>query len=491
MKKFPFHILRGYDIRGKYPEELNENTVRQIIRAYVTLLYQRQITQSVVLHDNRLSSPDFKKYVISELLKNGIDTFDNGLGLSPIMYFSQYHYLSKGGVMITASHNPKEYNGFKLGIGFSDTLITEEIEQMKEIIRSKQYQFYHRRAKLIKDDVFPAYVKDLVSRITLEKPYKIVVDACNGPAGKFLPFIFRQFACQVIEQNCVLDGSFPSGTADPTEKVVMERLAKRVIREKADCGFAYDTDGDRIGIVDNNGRYVWNDVLVAILAKDIIAHMKGAKIIYNTLCSKIVSDTILKSGGVPVIWVTGHSFIKAKLKEERAPFGGELSGHFFFMDNFYGHDDGAYTSLRLLQYLSRRKISLAEAIDELPHYYSSPEIKLGLADEIKFKFINTIIAKDLKKLFGGSAKYLAIDGIRADTDKEMVIVRASQNGPYITIKFESKTKAKYEFLRLAVGKILRSHREIDFSYGVNTQEISIVSGKHDKGAVNLKVHDHD
>ncbi|MFC1711576.1 phosphomannomutase, partial [Patescibacteria group bacterium] len=275
----------------------------------------------------------------------------------------------------------------------------------------------------------------------------------------------------VVEQNCNLDGNFPSGTADPTERVVMERLAKRVVKEKADLGFAYDVDGDRIGIVDDKGRITWNDVLVAIFAKDILSFMKGAKIIFNTLCSKSTSDTIEKEGGKPIVWLTGHSFIKAKLKEERAPFGGELSGHFFFMDNFYGHDDGAYTALRLLQFLERRKISLANAIDELPKYYSSPEIKLGLADNIKFKFIDTVITKEFKQLFGKSAKYLSIDGIRADTKEEMAIIRASQNGPYITIKFEAKSQEKYNQLKKSIAKILHSHKEIDFSYGVNTNEL--------------------
>ncbi len=466
-----FNIFRGYDIRGIVPTELNEDTVRLIIRAFATLLYERQITQTVLMRDNRLTGKDFARYTTEELLKAGIDVIDNGLGLSPLMYFSQYHYLAKAGIMLTASHNPAEYNGFKLATGFSDTLVTEEIEDMVKIIKSKRFLKCKRRAELKQDSPFPAYVKDMKKRITLKKKFKVVIDACNGPVGKFTPKLFSEFGIQVIKQNCRLDGTFPSGTADPTEARVMERLAKRVLIEKADLGFAYDTDGDRIGIVDENGRITWNDVLVALFAKDILSYMKGAKIIFNTLCSKATSDTIEQAGGIPVIWLTGHSFIKAKLKEERAPFGGELSGHFFFMDNFYGHDDGAYTSLRLLQFLDRKGFTLGQAIDELPKYCSSPEIKLGLDDEIKFNFINSKIKKDLKKLFGKTAKYLDIDGIRADTKNEMAIVRASQNGPYITIKFEAKTKAKYKLLRREIAKILHSHKEIDFSYGVNTKEI--------------------
>jgi phosphomannomutase/phosphoglucomutase len=195
--------------------------------------------------------------------------------------------------------------------------------------------------------------------------------------------------------------------------------------------------------------------------------MPSSPIIFNTLCSKAVSDTIEKEGGKPIIWLTGHSFIKAKVKEERSPFGGELSGHFFFMDNFYGHDDGAYATLRLLSYLSRTKQSLKQAVSKLPKYVSSPEIKLGLADEIKFKFVSQVIGGDLKKLYP-NAKYLEIDGVRMDTKELMAIVRASQNGPYITIKYEGKTQKQYDKLKLQLRKILMFHKEIDWSYGVNT-----------------------
>jgi phosphomannomutase/phosphoglucomutase len=232
-------------------------------------------------------------------------------------------------------------------------------------------------------------------------------------------------------------------------------------------GFCYDPDGDRTGIVDEAGRKIWNDVLVALFAKDILEHIPNSPIVYNTLCSKAVTDTIKKAGGKPIIWITGHSFIKAKVKEERAPFGGELSGHFFFMDNFYGHDDGAFATLRLLAYLQKTKQSLKQAISQLPQYVSSPEIKLGLPDKIKFKFVKNTIGGELKKLYP-KAEYIEIDGVRMDTQETMAIVRASQNGPYITIKYEGKTQKQYDTLKQQLRKILKSHREIDWSYGVNT-----------------------
>jgi phosphomannomutase/phosphoglucomutase len=297
--------------------------------------------------------------------------------------------------------------------------------------------------------------------------YKVVVDTLNATAGMFMPEILKRSGCEVVAKNTKLDGSFPLGTPDPTEREVVERLAGYVKEEKADLGVCYDPDGDRIGIVDGEGNLVWNDVLVAIFAEDILEYMKGAPIVFNTLCSKATSDVIEKFGGVPEIWLTGHSFIKAKVKESRSPFGGELSGHMFFMDSFYGHDDTGFATLRLLNYMKRRNKSLKELVDELPKYVSSPEIKLGLADNIKFQLIKEKISLDVKKLFP-DGKYIEIDGFRADSKEEMVIIRASQNGPYITVKFEGKTQEQYDALKLKIKDILKKYTEIDWEVGVNT-----------------------
>lgn len=471
-------IFRGYDIRGVAGKDLSAQVMTHLAKAYATFLYQRQINEAVVGMDIRQSSQEFKDAFIKGLLESGINVIDIGLSLTQIMYFAQYHYLSKGGAIITASHNPKEYNGLKLAVGFSDTLVGPEIQEVRSISESGKFKKFSQPGKLKKDDVFPAYKADLLKRVPLRNcGLKVVVDGINGTPSKFVPEILREVGCQVIEKNTKLDGSFPLGTPDPTEREHMERLAKEVKQEKADLGFIYDSDGDRIGVVDADGRLIWNDVLVALFAKDVIHYLPGSPIVFNTLCSKATSDTIEKAGGKPEIWTTGHSFIKARLKEVRAPFGGELSGHFFFMDNFYGHDDGAFASLRLLSYLHRTKKTLKQAFDELPKYVSSPEIKLGLADKIKFKLIKEKITPDLKKLYP-KAKYLDIDGIRMDTKETMVIIRASQNGPYITIKFEGKTQAQYDKLKAQVCKILKSHKQIDWSYGVNTDSLEWRKAKH-------------
>lgn len=461
-------IFRGYDIRGLAGEELNEDVMYTLGRAYATYLSQRRISEATVGQDNRLTSPAFAAAFIQGLNEGGINTYDLGLSLSQIVYYSAYEFKTKGSAMISASHNPKEFNGLKLGTGYSETMVTEDIQYFKGIVDSQKFVEGHGTNQKV--DVFPEYKKHLLKHFSLKKKWKIVIDACNTTSGMFYPDIFRAAGCEVIEQNTTLDGNFPLGVPDPTEVEVLERLGEGVKKAGADLGFAYDTDGDRMAVVDENGRTLWMDTIVAIFSKDVLDFIPGASIVYNTLCSRQVTDAIEQAGGKPVMWTTGHSFIKAKVKETGAPFGGELSGHIYFTDNFYGHDDGAYASLRLLSYLERKNQKLSEAVAELSVYVSSPEIKFGLADDIKFKFIDTVIKADFEKLWP-SAKYTTIDGVRADLPDRMIITRASQNGPYITVKFEGKTQEVYDEIKAQLKTMLSSHPEIDWSKGVNTHAL--------------------
>lgn len=461
-------IFRGYDIRGVVDKDLNTDVYYTLGKAYATFLYDRRINLAVVGRDVRLTSEEYQDAFMEGLIESGINVIDIGLTLSQILYFAQYHYLSKGGAMVTASHNPKDYNGLKMAAGFSDTLLTDEVQQIRKIAESGEFKSFTTKGSIKKDDVASFYFDDLFSKVpTTGMNYKVVVDTLNATAGMFLPEVLKRAGCEVISKNVTLDGNFPLGTPDPTEKDVLERLGGYVREEKADLGVSYDPDGDRIGIVDSEGTPIWNDVLVAIFAEDVLEYMKGAPIVFNTLCSKATSDVIEKYGGVPTMWLTGHSFIKAKVKESRSPFGGELSGHMFFMDAFYGHDDTGFATLRLLNYMKRRGKSLKELVDELPKYISSPEIKLGLADNIKFQFIKDKISVDIRNIFP-DGKYVDIDGFRADSKEEMAIVRASQNGPYITVKFEGKTQEQYDKLKIKIRDILKKYPEIDWSVGVNT-----------------------
>lgn len=469
-KDIPDHIFRGYDLRGVAGEDLNADVLEFLGKGYATFLARRRINEAVVGMDNRLTSVEYKKAFIEGMRSCGVDVIDFGLGLSQIMYFAQYFFRTKGGAFITASHNPKNFNGMKLAVGFSQTMITEEIVEFREITKSGKYHTPTKTGSLREVNVFPTYKEDILKKFNIEKNFRVVVDACNGAAGVFLPEILKEAGCEVVEQNTKPDGNFPNGTPDPTEKKNQERLAKRVLEEKADIGFTYDADGDRMGVVDEKGNIIWNDNLVSIFALDVLDYLPKSKIIFNNLCSKQVTQVIKNAGGQPILWLTGHSFIKAKVAEERAPFGGELSGHFFFMDNFYGHDDGAYSSLRLLSYLSRKGKNLSEVVSSLPSYISSPEIKLGCKDEQKFELIKTKITSELKNLYPAES-FSDIDGIRMDSSEEMIVIRASQNGPYITIKFEAKSQTKYDLLKKQIALILHSYPEIDFSSGVNTDAL--------------------
>lgn len=464
----PDHVFRGYDLRGLVGKELTPENVEYLARGYATWLLRRRVFDCVVGFDCRLSSPSFRDAVVKGLTESGITVYDIGMTLSQISYFAQYVFRTRGLVMITASHNPKEYNGFKFGSGFSETMVTDEIIELRELVKSGKFISKIPKGEYIQKDIFGEYIDDLLRRVGPIKNFKVVVDACAATPGLFLPKILRRVGCEVVEQNTKPDGNFPVGTPDPTEREVQERLAKRVVAEKADLGFTYDCDGDRVGIVDGEGGLIWNDTFVSLCSIDVLDYLPGAKIVYNTLCSKQVDEVVRSHGGTPVMWKTGHSFIKAKLREEGAAFGGELSGHFFFMDNFYGHDDGAMGTLRLLAYLTRVNKSLKQVVSELPQYISSPEIKVGCPDAVKFDLVNQKIGSEIKKLYP-NAEYVEIDGVRMDTQAEMLIVRASQNGPYLTVKFEGKTQESYDLLKKQISDILHKYPEIDFAKGVNTK----------------------
>ncbi len=462
------HIYRGYDLRGVVGKDLDEDVYYTLGRAYATFLSQRRIKTSTVGRDNRTSSTKMSKAFIQGLNDGGINTIDIGSVLTQIVYYSSYEFKCKGSAMITASHNPKQYNGLKLGVGYSDTMISEEIQQLKKIAADQK--FSEGKGENQTADILESYTKDILKHFSLKKKWKVVVEGCNTNSGVIYPNILRQAGCEVIEQNCESDGNFPMGVPDPTEVEVLERLAKGVKTHKADIGFAYDADGDRMAVVDEKGQVLWMDTIVALFSKDVLEYIPNAPIIYNTLCSKQVTDAINEMGGQPIIWKTGHSFIKAKVKQSRSPFGGELSGHIFFMDNFYGHDDGAYACLRLLQYLERKQATLSKEVAKLNFYVSSPEIKFGLSDDIKFEFIDTKITQEFKKQWP-DADYIDIDGIRMDTKDTMAIIRASQNGPYMTVKFEGKTQKQYDQMKKTLKNMMKKYDEIDWNTGVNTHEL--------------------
>ncbi len=471
MKINPY-IFRGYDLRGISGKDLNPDIVECLGRAYGTFLSKRGIKKSVVGHDCRLTSESYSEAIIKGLLSTGIDVINIGLSLAGIIYWAQYYLKSEGCVSISASHNPAEYNGFKFGTGYSSTMVHDEIQELRDIVENDN--FVQGKGILEKKDIKAEYFNDLINRFTLPFNFSVVVDASYSTPGVFVPELLKRAGCDVICNNCELDGNFPLGTPDPTERVIAERLSKKIIETNADIGFSFDSDGDRIGAVDEKGDVLWNDILVALFAADAIERHPGAKIVFNALCSKVVTDVIKEKGGQAIMWRTGHSFIKAKAKQEKAEFAGELAGHFYFLDEFYPHDDGCYAALALLNYLSHHKQTLSEAIALLPKYLSSPEIKVGCPDEKK-AFVITRISKKLRQDFSKAEVFddeRVGDGVRLEMEDSMFIIRYSQNGPYLTTKFEAKTEKKYNELKLYIKNLLYAQSEIDWSFGVNIESLN-------------------
>jgi phosphomannomutase/phosphoglucomutase len=319
----------------------------------------------------------------------------------------------------------------------------------------------------------------LLSRLHVNKKLKVVVDPSHMTAGVIIPELLRRAGCEVIEYHTNVDSSFPLGVADPTETHIMDRLGKEVVESKADLGFTYDADGDRVGVADENGHPVYNDVLLALFATDVLNDHPKATIMFNLLCSNVVPETINTHGGRSFMWRTGHSFLKKKNQQVKAAFIGELSGHFFFSKDFYNHDDGAYTTLRLVQAVSRSGKSLSQMVAGLPQYKSSPQINVYCDDDKKVNLIEKL-AKQLRTDFPGGEVVddeRAGDGLRMTLKDSMFVVRYSQNGPYIVIKFESKTEEGYEKLRQYILKTLKQYHELQWDpknkINVNITALSI------------------
>lgn len=466
-------IFRGYDLRGLVNQDLNPVIAEHIGKAYGTYLKRKGIVRAVVGHDCRATSQEYNDAAIKGLTWAGINVVDIGLTMVGTFYWAQYYLNCAGGIFVTASHNPAEYNGFKFANGFSETLVSDGMQELRKMIENDDYEIGQQLGIITQQNIRDNYFSNLIERFSFPKKFKVVVDASCATPGVIVPDLLRQIGCEVIESNCEIDPTFPLGTPDPTEVSLATRLRDRVLKEKADIGFSYDADGDRIGIVDNEGGIIWNDVLVALFAADVLDKHPGDIIMFNTLCSRVVVETIINKGGRPFMWRTGHSFLKKKNQEVGAAFIGELSGHFFFSKDFYNHDDGCYSTLRLLSYLGRSGKSLAQLVAELPRYISSPEIKVGAPDDLKVALIERI-AVVLKRDWPQAeiiSDERAGDGVRLEMPDAMFVVRYSQNGPYLTVKFEAKTSERYEELKKYISELLYRFPEIDWSFGVNVESL--------------------
>lgn len=462
------NIFRTYDIRGIANIDLTDEIVYKLGKAYGTYIItnypalpagrQLPITnyRVGVGRDVRLSSSRIANSLIRGILDTGVDVVDLGMVPTPVLYFSIFHYNYDGGIMVTGSHNPKEYNGFKILRG-KETIYGDEIQRLKKLMESENFRT--GKGKLLKKNPVNDYIDLVTSKISIKRSKHFIIDAGNGTCGPLADRIFKTLNCHIECLYCEPDGRFPNHLPDPTIPDYMDDLIQRVLHTKAHFGIGYDGDGDRIGVVDEKGNIIWGDKLLAIFAKDVLKRHPGASIIFEVKCSEGLIEYIKSLGGKPLMWKTGHSLIKAKMKEEKAPLAGEMSGHMFFADKYYGYDDAMYASIRLLEILSQEEKPLSEIVSEIPYYYSTPEIRVDSNDEIKFKVVDR-----LKLYFKEHYPIIDIDGVRIKFPDGWGLVRASNTQPILVLRFEAKTKEKLEKIQKEVqGKLAEVKNHISSS----------------------------
>jgi len=440
-------IFREYDIRGIVDKDLTPESVRLLGRGIGTTFRRAGSQQAALGRDCRLSSPDFADYLSEGLLSTGCDVIDLGTIPTPLLYFSIYQKHYPAGVMITGSHNPPEYNGFKMMIG-EDTLYGPHIQDIYTLIQKRDF-VNDPTGKREYTTINQEYHDYVTGDIRLEKHLKVVVDAGNGTGGEVAVPIFKQLGCDVIPLYCEMDGNFPHHHPDPTLPEALEDLIRTVTETKADLGIAYDGDSDRIGVIDDLGQIIWGDRLMILLARDILPRYPGAPVISEVKASQQLYTEIEKLGGRPIMWKTGHSLIKKKIKEENAVLAGEMSGHIFFADRFFGFDDAIYSSARVLEILSRSNLTLSQMLADLPPTYSTPEIRIYASDEVKFTIVDRVKSR-LKEKY----PIIDIDGVRAITPHGWALVRASNTQGALVLRFEADTPEELSLMRYEVEGII-------------------------------------
>ncbi|HEV2339869.1 MAG TPA: phosphomannomutase/phosphoglucomutase [Patescibacteria group bacterium] len=430
-------MFREYDLRGREADdELNDTSMYHIGKGFGKFLHDRNITQCVVGHDARGTSEGFHKQVIKALTESGIDVVDIGTVTTPLSYWSQYYLKVKGLVCITASHNPVGWNGVKLGSDYSYTLLTKELQEVYDTITKEDYYTAEKPGTVRKEDIIDAYIKDLLSRAKISRKFKILVNTGNGTAGPIYVKALKEAGQDIVEHFTNVDPAYPNYTPNPDGTAMMEDTGKQTVSNKCDFGFAFDGDGDRLGLVDEKGNTIWPDRYIILLSRLVLSKHPGAKIVFDVKVSEALPEDITAHGGMPIMWKTGHSYIKAKLAEEKAAMAGEMSGHIFFVDDFYGFDDGLFAALKILEYLSTQEKPLSEIVAGTPYYVSTPTIQVKTTDEDKYN----VVEKVTKEFKDEGYKVVDINGARVYMDNGWGLVRASSNTPTLVLRFEAKTK---------------------------------------------------
>ena len=440
-------IFREYDIRGNVERDLTDDVVKDIARAFGTYMVERGKKNASISRDCRLSSDHLRDVVIEGMVESGLDVIDIGVKPTPLFYYSLFNLDVDGGIMITGSHNPGDQNGFKVAFGKA-TLFGEEIQYIRKVIEEKRFVSGKGSVKEY-TTIVADYYNFLRNNIKLNKKLKVVLDAGNGTGGVVALPIMKEMGQDVTCLYCDMDGRFPNHHPDPTVEKNIAVLKQTVLETQADIGVGYDGDADRIGVIDNEGNIIWGDYLMVIFARDILKTHKGATIVSEVKCSKNLYEEIEKNGGKPIMWKAGHSLIKQKMKETGALLGGEMSGHIFFADKFFGYDDAIYASLRLLEIMGNNNKPLSEYLKDLPKLYSTPEIRIDCPDNVKFQ-----VVKRLTEYYKSKYKVIDIDGVRAVFNDGWGLVRPSNTGPILVLRFEAESEDALERIQKMVTKDL-------------------------------------
>lgn len=449
-------IFREYDIRGIADRDLTDPVVEAIAQAFASRIGASSKSVVTVGHDARLSSPRIKDAVLRGLAAAGASPVDIGLCPTPALYFSLHHLHAAGGIMVTGSHNPPEFNGLKLCIG-TRTIYGEEIQRIRAVIDSGKLPSSGIPAAVSSHPILPEYRRDLEERFPgmRDLPVSVVIDSGNGTGGLAAPEVLRDMGCTVHELFSEPDGRFPNHHPDPTVPAYLGALIAAVREKKADLGIGFDGDADRIGAVDENGAVIWGDQLMVLFSRDILAGHPGGTIVSEVKCSQVMYDDIRSRGGNAVMWKAGHSLIKAKMKESKAVLGGEMSGHIFFADRFPGYDDAIYAACRVVELLRKARIrgdrsaAFSSLLADLPRTVSTPEIRFDCPDAIKFQVVDRV--RDLytagRELPLQPREVITVDGIRAVFDRGWGLLRASNTQPVLVMRFEAVDQPSLDGIR--------------------------------------------
>ncbi len=426
-------IFRAYDIRGIVDETFTADNIYTIGKAIGSENLDRGLNVIAVGRDGRLSGPTLLRALIEGILSSGCNVTNVDEVTTPILYYAAVNTVSQSGAMLSGSHNPPNYNGIKIVIG-GETLYGDAIQKLYQRIIDKNLK--SGAGKVEQMEVIDNYLKRIISDVKVSRPLKVVIDCGNGVGGKVAPKLFREFGCEVTELYCEIDGSFPNHHPDPSVPKNLEDLITTVKAKQADVGFAFDGDADRVGVVTDKGEAIAADRLLMFFAMDFLNRYPGTIIPFDVKCTRHLADQITKHGGVPLMYKTGHSLIKAKMKESGALLAGELSGHMFIKERWFGFDDGVYVAARFAEIMTKGKKTCSELFAELPNSVNTPELKIAVPEAEKFQFMEKIVQN--AKFPGG--KVNTIDGIRVDYDHSFGLVRPSNTSPYLIMRFEGDTK---------------------------------------------------